>query len=118
MALLRPRLAKLKLLSAEQLRRVHDGQMVRCCGIVTLRQQPRTANGTTFLTLEDETGVVQVICWSSIREAQRKELVQSRLLVVVGRWQKQGEVCNLIAQRLKDVTPWLGRLATESRDFH
>ena len=118
LALLRPRLAKLKLLSAEQLRRARDGQMVRCCGIVTLRQQPRTANGTTFLTLEDETGVVQVICWSSIREAQRKELVQSRLLVVVGRWQKQGEVCNLIAQRLKDVTPWLGRLATESRDFH
>ena len=92
--------------------------MVRCCGIVTLRQQPSTAKGTVFVTLEDETGVVQVICWESVREAQRKELVQSRLLAVYGRWQREGEVCNLIAQKLKDVTPRLGRLGTVSRDFH
>ncbi len=118
LALLRPRLARFKLLSAEQLRHVRDGQMVRCCGIVTLRQQPGTANGTTFVTLEDETGVVQVICWSSVRQSQRKELLQSRLLAVYGRWQRQGEVGNLIARRLRDVTPWLGRLGTTSRDFH
>ena len=118
LALLRPRLAKYRLLTSEQCREVQDGQMVRCCGIVTLRQQPSTANGTIFLTLEDETGVVQVICWSSVRDAQRKELLQSRLLAVYGRWQREGEVCNLIAQRLRDVTPWLGRLGTVSRDFH
>ena len=118
LALLRPRLAKYKLQSAEQLRKTRDGQMVRCCGIVTLRQQPSTANGTMFLTLEDESGVVQVICWSSVRDAQRKELLQSQLLAVYGRWQRSGEVCNLIAQRVWNVTPWLGRLGTVSRDFH
>nr|WP_315231833.1 error-prone DNA polymerase [uncultured Albidiferax sp.] len=118
LSLIRPKLAKYKLLNAEQLRKVRDGQMVRACGIVTLRQQPSTANGTIFITLEDETGVVQVICWSSVRDAQRKELLQSRLLAVYGRWQREGEVCNLIAQKLRDVTPWLGRLGTTSRDFH
>jgi error-prone DNA polymerase len=95
-----------------------DGRFVRYAGIVTLRQQPATANGVIFVSLEDETGVVQVICWKSIREQQRRELLQSRLLAVHGKWQREGEVCNLIAGRLFDLTPLLGRLATASRDFH
>jgi error-prone DNA polymerase len=118
LALLRPKLAKHKLMTAAQLRNVRDGQKVRCCGIVTLRQRPGTAKGTIFVTLEDETGVVQVICWSRVLETQLKTLLKSRLLAVYGRWQREGEVCNLIAQTLQDVTPWLGRLGTRSRDFH
>ena len=90
---------------------------MRYCGIVTLRQQPETANGTVFISLEDETGVVQVICWKSLRDAQRKELLRSRLLVVHGKWQREGDVKNLIAGKLEDLTPMLGRLVTESRDF-
>ena len=74
-----------------------NGRIVRYCGIVTLRQQPETANGTVFISLEDETGVVQVICWKSLRDAQRKELLRSRLLVVYGTWQREGDVKNLIA---------------------
>lgn len=58
------------------------------------RQQVRLArcraNGTVFISLEDETGVVQVICWKSLRDAQRKELLNSRLLAVHGRWQREG----------------------------
>jgi error-prone DNA polymerase len=120
LALLRPLLAKRRLMSAADLQDLPDGQEVRYCGIVTLRQQPDTANGTIFVSLEDETGVVQVICWKSLREAQRKELLGSRLLAVKGRWQREGEVRNLIAARLKDLTPLLGRLAqtAKSRDFH
>jgi error-prone DNA polymerase len=89
------------------------------CGIVTLRQQPETAKGTIFLSLEDETGVVQVIVWKSLREVQRQELLGARLMVVHGRWQREGLVKNLIAARLEDLTPLLGRLgaATVSRDF-
>ena len=86
-------------------------------GIVTLRQQPETANGTVFVSLEDETGVVQVICWKSLRERQRRVLLGSRLLAVYGTWQRVGEVKNLIAGQLQDLSPLLGRLATESRDF-
>jgi error-prone DNA polymerase len=117
MALLRPNLNERRLLTAEQLNAMPNGRIVRYCGIVTLRQQPETANGTVFISLEDETGVVQVICWKSLRDAQRKELLKSRLLAVYGTWQREGDVKNLIAGRLEDLTPLLGRLATESRDF-
>ena len=117
MALLRPRLKGRRLLTAEELKTVPNGRLVHYCGIVTLHQQPETANGTIFISLEDETGVVQVICWKSLRDAQRKELLRSRLLVVHGTWQREGDVKNLIAGKLEDLTPMLGRLTTESRDF-
>jgi error-prone DNA polymerase len=120
LALLRPLLAKRRLMSALELKEVPDGRLVRYCGIVTLRQQPETAHGTVFISLEDETGVVQVICWKSLRDLQRKELLRSRLLAVYGKWQREGDVSNLIAGKLVDLSPLLGRLAgeTSSRDFH
>jgi error-prone DNA polymerase len=127
LALLRPRLARKGLLSAEQLNALPDGEEVAGCGIVTVRQQPQTANGTIFVTLEDETGPVNVIVWKSLREAQRGELLHSRLLAVHGVWQRSeesgtakgfGAVRNLVAKRLEDLTPLLGRLGTSSRDFH
>ena len=90
---------------------------MRTSGIVTLRQQPETAKGTIFVSLEDEHGTTQVIVWRGVKEAQRQVLLESRLLAVKGRWQRQGEVCNLIAEKLADLSPLLGRLATESRDF-
>jgi error-prone DNA polymerase len=82
-----------------------------------MRQQPSTSKGVVFVTLEDETGTVNVIVWKSLRERQRRELLHSRLLAVYGVWQRDGEVRHLIAQRLVDLTPLLGRLVTESRDF-
>ena len=117
LAVLRDKLNERRLLTAEQLNDMPNGRIVRYCGIVTLRQQPETANGTVFISLEDETGVIQVICWKSLRDAQRKELLQSRLMAVYGTWQREGDVKNLIAGRLEDLTPLLGRLATASRDF-
>jgi error-prone DNA polymerase len=116
--LLRPQLAKRRLLSAAQLRRLPNGRRVGACGIVTHRQQPDTANGVIFVSLEDETGTVQVICWKRIREQQRTPLLRSRLLAVYGTWQREGEVCSLIANRLEDLTPLLDGLQTVSRDFH
>jgi len=117
MALLRPRLDRHKLQTSEDLRRMPDGKTVRTAGIVTLRQQPETAKGTVFVSLEDEHGSTQVIVWKHVRQAQRQVLLGARLLAVKGRWQREGEVCNLIAYRLVDLSPLLGRLATESRDF-
>ena len=121
LALLRPVLARRRLQSAQEIRDLPDGRLVRCCGIVTLRQQPQTARGVVFVSLEDETGVVQVIVWKRLRDRQRATLVQSRLLAVYGRWQRAGEVGNVVAGRLVDLTPLLGRLAdvtNRSRDFH
>ena len=118
LALLRAELAKRKLMSAEQLKDAPNGRLVRHCGIVTLRQQPGTASGVVFVTLEDETGVVQVIVWRHLRERQRSVLANSRLLAVRGVWQREGEVTNLIAGHLEDLTPMLQGLSTVSRDFH
>ena len=124
LALLRPRLARMKLLSAEQLRAQPSGQTVRACGIVKGRQRPGTANGTIFVTLEDETGNVNVIVWSHVIEAWREPLLKSHLLAVQGTWQRDddsgGKVQHLIATGFKDLTPLMGRLAQSntSRDFH
>ena len=117
LALLRPQLSSRHLMTAADLQELPNGRIVHYCGLVTLRQQPETANGVIFVSLEDETGVVQVICWKSIREKQRNELMNSRLLEVHGTWQREGEMRSLIAGRLKDLTPLLGRLSTVSRDF-
>ena len=116
-ALLRPRLARRGWRSADELKRVKDGQPTWACGIVTTRQQPETAKGTIFVTLEDETGTVNVIVWKRVRQRERNALLRSRLLAVAGEWQHREGVSHLIAHYLLDVTPWLGRLATTSRDF-
>ncbi|WP_245503657.1 error-prone DNA polymerase [Aquabacterium lacunae] len=118
LALLRPMLAAERLLSAAQLHDFPNGRLARACGIVTVRQQPGTASGVVFVTLEDETGNVNVIVWPHLKEKQRRELVHARLLAVYGVWQREGEVRHLVAHRLRDLTPWLGRLNTHSRDFH
>lgn len=116
--LLRPRLARRGWRSASELKQqVPDGRLAWACGIVTMRQQPETAKGTIFVTLEDESGSVNVIVWKHVRQRQREALLRSRLLAVGGEWQNREGVTHLIAHRLVDVTPWLGRLATASRDF-
>lgn len=116
LALLRGSLAARGLRTAQELMGMPNGRLAKTCGIVTVRQQPSTANGTIFLSLEDETGYVQVIVWRSLRDAQREVLLRAQLLEVHGVWQKH-ESGNLIAGHLVDLTPMLGRLGTESRDF-
>ena len=122
LALLRSRLSKQKFLTASQLNQFPDGRRVVACGLVVMRQQPQTAKGVTFVTLEDETGSVNVIVWQALKEKQRSELLRSRLLAVHGVWQRDvesgGAVCHLIARRLQDLTPLLGGLSTQSREFH
>jgi error-prone DNA polymerase len=126
LALLRPALARRGLLSAGQLEVLPDGRRVAACGIVTVRQQPSTAKGTTFVTLEDESGSVNVIAVRPLRERQRDELLHARLLAVWGVWQRSedeglapghGRVRNLVAHRLQDLSELLGQLAVSSRDF-
>lgn len=117
LALLRARLAERRFMTAADLASAPHGRLVRCCGIVTMRQQPATASGVIFVSLEDETGVVQAIVWRSLRERQRHVLLRARLLAIQGVWQREGEVTNLIAGHLEDLTPLLGRLAMGSRDF-
>jgi error-prone DNA polymerase len=118
LALLRERLRSKQLLSASDLGCVANGRQVRTAGIVLMRQRPQTASGITFLTLEDESGQVNVIVWESVGREQRRALVESRLLEVHGEWQRQEEITHLIARRLIDRSALLGELLTRSRDFH
>ncbi len=118
LALLRAQLASQRLLTAEQMRNYPSGRLVRACGIVTMRQQPQTAKGVVFVTLEDETGSVNVIVWKAVKEQFREVLYRARLMAVFGIWQREGEVRHVVAKRLVDLTPLLGNLNSVSRDFH
>ncbi|WP_062644048.1 error-prone DNA polymerase, partial [Caballeronia arationis] len=106
--LLRPILLKQRLIPASTLRTYPNGRLARGCGLVTVRQRPGTAKGVMFVTLEDETGNVNVIVWPSLLEKQRKEALGASLLAVYGTWQCEGEVRHLVAQRLVDMSHLLG----------
>jgi error-prone DNA polymerase len=119
LAILRPTLAAQGWKTAAELHDLETGRLATACGIVTVRQQPETAHGVMFISLEDETGSVQVIVWPALKARQRLPLLRSRLLAVKGTWQSEGGVRSLIAGHVQDLTPLLGRLAgsTSSRDF-
>lgn len=115
LALMRHKLKKYA--TAGKLDKVPDGTRIRYCGLVTLRQSPPTAKGVLFVSLEDETGMVQIIVWPSVRDEYREVLLKSRFLGVTGRWQRKGDACSLIADDVVDLSKMLGELPIESRDF-
>ncbi len=118
LALLRPRLERMAFVTAARVLGLAHGETVRAAGLVITRQRPGTATGVVFVTLEDETGYLNLIVWSRLVESQRKELLGSRLLGVTGEVQREGEVVHVLARKLEDHTDLLGRLSTQSRDFH
>ncbi len=126
LALLRTRLEKLRIVKAENLLLLRHGSFVRAAGLVTCRQRPDTASGVVFVTLEDESGCVNVVVWRDLLERQRRELLGARLLAVEGVIQREGLVVHLLARRLEDHSRLLGHLRgkaqgalrVRSRDFH
>jgi error-prone DNA polymerase len=121
LALLRERLAQDRIQTAAVLRTYPHGRFARASGLVTHRQRPETAKGTVFVTIEDETGAVNVIVWASVADTQRKPLLGATLLTVYGQWQRQGDaehpVMHLLAGKLIDHTDLLQGLVSRSRDF-
>ena len=117
-ALLRPQLEKLRMSTASQLKQISHGKIARAAGLVIGRQRPDTASGVIFVTLEDETGMVNVVVWRDVADRQRRTLLGSQLLAVHGVVERQGEVIHLIAGKLVDHSALLGRLTVHSRDFH
>jgi error-prone DNA polymerase len=122
LALLRDRFNAKGYLSAEQIGRARDQQRVRTTGIVTCRQRPGTASGVTFITIEDETGTVNVVVWNTTGEKYRRAMLGSTLLTVYGHVERVTTgvtpIVHLIASRLEDHSPLLGQLTVASRDFH
>ncbi len=118
LALLRRKLERQGIRRADQLTTIEHGRFVKVAGLVTCRQRPSSTSGVTFVTLEDETGFINAVVWQRLAERQRKTLISSRLLVISGKVERDGEVIHVIAENLSDYTAMLGELKTESRDFH
>ena len=115
---MRDQLAALRFLTATDIAAAPDRMLARGAGLVTCRQRPGTAKGTLFVTLEDETGLTNVIVRPELFEQQRRILLGARLMGVFGQIRRQGRVVHLVASRVVDHSPLLGSLAARSRDFH
>jgi error-prone DNA polymerase len=118
LALLREALMKRGVIPNQELWEQPDGRSVTAAGLVITRQRPGSASGVTFVTMEDETGYVNLIVWKRVAEAQRAALLESRLLLVRGKLQREGDVLHVIAHRLTDLSALLGDLTVASRNFH
>jgi error-prone DNA polymerase len=117
LALLREELDAAGIVTAQGLADLPHGRVVRVGGIVTARQRPQSAGGVMFITLEDETGIINLIVWERVWSRARRVASGSRFLEVHGMLQKEGLVTHVVARQLVDRTPMLGSLVTRSRDF-
>jgi DNA-directed DNA polymerase III PolC len=118
LALLRDKLARRGVLPTQELWQQPNGRRVITAGLVITRQRPGSAGGVTFVTMEDETGYVNLIVWNSVAVAQRAPLLESRLLEVHGKLQREGAVQHVIAEKLVNLSAMLGDLTVASRNFH
>jgi error-prone DNA polymerase len=118
LAVLRPRLRSLGILRRRDLGAITSGSLVSVSGLVTHLQHPQTAKGVVFASLEDETGVNNIIFWPGVFAAERQNIIGTTLLVVSGLLQNEQGVIHVVAQRVEDFSPWVDRLPRKSRDFH
>jgi len=123
MAFLRDELAANRLLPCSALGEAKDGSGIAIAGLVLMRQRPGTAKGVIFVTLEDETGIANLVLWPRLYERQRRVALTSRLLAVRGHVQREGGVVHLIARSLEDLSGLLTRIGgsepieVKSRNF-
>lgn len=118
LSLLRAQLRARRCRSSDELPDIPSGRNIAAAGLVVGRQRPQTASGVTFVTLEDEHGMINVVVWRQLAERQRRPFLASRLLMVEGKLESENGVRHLIARRLHDLTPLLNSLDVRSRDFH
>jgi error-prone DNA polymerase len=115
--LLRQRLNRYRYLQAERIAGLPTGTVVGVAGLVITKQRPGTASGVIFVTLEDETGHINLVVWAQVAEQYRAALLNAKLMGVQGELQIEGEVVHVIAKRLVDHSEMLGNLVVTSRDF-
>jgi error-prone DNA polymerase len=118
LALLREKLQRRGNIPTQELWEHPNGKWVRTAGLVITRQRPGSAGNVTFVTMEDETGYVNLIVWNRVAVEQRAALLESRLLEVQGKLQREGDVQHVIAARLTNLSSLLGGLVVASRNFH
>ncbi len=116
-ALLRARLERQRVVPNAQLQQIENGRPVRVAGLVMFRQRPQTAKGTMFMTLEDDTGIVNLIIWPKLIERQRDIIVSAHFMLVRGKLQREQGVTHVLAEAFADRSHWLAGLPQLSRDF-
>lgn len=125
---LRGKLDLLQVVPTAKLALLKNDMLVKVCGLITVRQRPGTSKGVLFITIEDDTGFANIVVWSTVFEKYRKEILRSKLFMVAGKIQVEGEVIHVIAQRcfdmsglLKDLTAAddnIGGVFHKGRNFH
>jgi len=114
---IREKLSLLHIASAKDLSTLDDGQPVRVAGLVLVRQRPGTASGICFITIEDESGSANLVVFQKLFDQYKKEILQSKLLMVEGVLQKEGEVIHVVVKRCFNLTKMLGGLAAANDDI-
>ena len=109
--------AQMGIVSSRALARTPAGRWVTVAGLVLVRQRPGSANGVIFMTIEDETGIANIIVWERTFKKDRLQVMGSRLVKVRGRLQSQSGVIHVVADHIEDMTPMLGLLRQEARRF-
>jgi error-prone DNA polymerase len=120
-AFARRKLTRLGVISAADVQdagRFPENQRVSVCGLVLVRQRPGTASGVVFITLEDETGIVNLIVWGTVYDRYRRAARHATLLQATGTVQRQGQVIHVVVKRMIDRTSLIGTVSQSSRDFH
>jgi error-prone DNA polymerase len=112
----REKLQQLNILSTKQLAGAKDGDFVKVAGLVLVRQRPGTAGGVCFMTIEDETGFANVVIFQNLFEKYRKEILQSRLIMVEGKLQIEGAVIHVVVQRCYDFSKLLRQLTPSNKE--
>jgi len=109
----RDKLHALRVTPSKNLNDLVDGALVKVAGLILVRQRPGTASGIVFITLEDEFGVANLVVFSKLFDQYRSEVLQSRLLMVEGKLQKEGQVIHIVAQRCHNLTGLLSSLSSQ-----
>ncbi|WP_287095239.1 OB-fold nucleic acid binding domain-containing protein, partial [Mesorhizobium sp.] len=114
---LRADLRERRIVSCAEAMDTRDGRWLEAAGIVLVRQRPGSAKGVMFITLEDETGIANLVVWPKVFEANRRTVLSASMMAVRGRIQREGEVVHLVAQRLTDLSAELASVGQRDAAF-
>ncbi len=113
---IREKLEQLHIVATNQLQTIKEGALIKVAGLVLVRQRPGTAKGVCFITIEDETGVANLVVFAGLFDKYSKEILQSRLLMVEGKLQREGQVIHVIVHRCYNLSSLLKQLTSSKKE--
>src|SRR5215470_2822591 len=116
-AFLREDLKRRRIVTCREAMQARDGQWQETAGLVLVRQMPGSAKGVMFITIEDESGIANLVIWPNVLAQQRRIILSAGMMAVYGRIQREGEVVHLVAHRLSDMSPELANVGDRDAAF-